>query len=184
MMPTRGYRHPYLLIGRPCGGLIAATLALCVALSGCVMPMSVTRSFGKEVLLDPMGTTFGWSPLLGGSMQRVAAENLGNHVAILDVISAELNSKGFTFVTEGTPDFWAAYDVNSRDTANPWTGKPMTELTFTITVHQTANEKLFYRGTAFIDMDGTASPEIRMNTLRAAVQRILDHFPQREKSAS
>jgi hypothetical protein len=171
-------------IVRSRGGCIAAIAVLCIGLGGCVMPMSVTRSFGKEVLLDPMGTTFGWSPLLGGSMQRIAAENLGNHVAILDAISAELNSKGFMFVAEGSPDFWAAYDVSSRDTANPWTGKPMTELTFTITIHQTETQQVFYRGTAFIDMDGTASPEVRMNTLRAAVQRILDHFPRREKNQS
>lgn len=167
------------LLRRAAYGILTAAL-LCT-ISGCIMPMSVTRAFGKGVLIDPMGTTYGWSPALGSSMRRVAEENLGNHVAILDSISSEMSEKGYSHCESGTPDFWAAYDVDARDTVNPWTNKPITELTFTVSIRQVSTDQIYYKGTAFIDVDGTASPEVRMNTLREAVRRILDHFPVREK---
>lgn len=157
---------------------LAALISL--TLCGCVMPMSVTRSFGKGVLLDPEGSTFGWSPALGSTMRRVAAENLPNHVAILDTIADELGTKGYSLCEDGTPDYWASYDTDARDTVNPWTNKPITELTFTVSIRQASTDQVYYKGTAFIDVDGTASPEVRMNTLRAAVQRILDHFPRHD----
>ena len=165
--------------------VLVATLPLAALACTPTLDIQTRDAYGPAIRYTGMGDTYDWWPGTKLWVQHALATNVASgevYDYIDDMIQEQLNKRGFTFVTDGTPSFYVAYRIHRKLQADydidPH-GQMIEEGSIVIDAVDPATDKIIWRGIASAQLNVSYTPQVRRERVQFGINKLMQKFPAR-----